>query len=519
MQNAQLIYLETIEALIQEGELEKALNSMLELEKQTTAGLKTDLLAQSGRLKEVEKMFGRGMLPFDQYSIQKNQIRFYLTGLAQDFPKQIELNDKIKGLGGFNFKVPDETRLEKVLGGQNNLLKINWLEKALRASKAVCRVVVENGELGTGFLTKEGFIFTNNHVLKTVDDAKTARVEFNFETDLNGQVKSRTSYKLDASTYITSTPDQFDFAKVKVIDDLAKPLSQWGFVEFDPSAIPTVGESVTIIQHPKGEDKQIALNANQVYSIWNQHIFYETDTEPGSSGSPVFNKDWKVVAIHHAGSDAMKINARGDVKPANRGILFENIFDFISKNGGSVPSISSKSTGKTVHESFKSETETPADSPEISPKPAPETPKPVAPAGPPKWLILYSEEDYEVSKTLNKHLAVLKFTKKIKVFNVQSDITAAENVDERVAAEIADARMVIALITPNLLASDTWFGKLFEAVEAKKTVVPILVERSDFSGTGLEKLKSLPSLGRFISDFPNRDTAWADVVEQLKKAI
>jgi endonuclease/exonuclease/phosphatase family metal-dependent hydrolase len=28
---------------------------------------------------------------------------------------------------------------------------------------------------------------------------------------------------------------------------------------------------------------------------------YRTDTEPGSSGSPVFNNDWQLVALHHAG--------------------------------------------------------------------------------------------------------------------------------------------------------------------------------------------------------------------------
>ena len=29
-------------------------------------------------------------------------------------------------------------------------------------------------------------------------------------------------------------------------------------------------------------------------------LHYETDTEPGSSGSPVFNDQWEVVALHHA---------------------------------------------------------------------------------------------------------------------------------------------------------------------------------------------------------------------------
>ena len=30
-------------------------------------------------------------------------------------------------------------------------------------------------------------------------------------------------------------------------------------------------------------------------------VQYLTDTLPGSSGSPVFDKDWRLVALHHSG--------------------------------------------------------------------------------------------------------------------------------------------------------------------------------------------------------------------------
>lgn len=534
MQNAQAIYLQTIEALIEENELEKALDAMLEFDKQTSAGLRSDIIAQSGRFKDLEKNFQRGILPFNDYSTLKNGVRFALTGLLADFPKQIELNDQLKGLGGYNFKLPDDVRLEKIIGKKNNLLKINWLEKALRASRAVCRVVCADGELGTGFLTREGYIFTNNHVLPDAAAARDARIEFNYETDLSGNVKSRTTYQLDATDFISSPPDQFDFAKVKVVDNPKQPLSQWGFVDFDTSAVPTVGESVTIIQHPKGEDKQIALNANEVFSTWNQHVFYETDTEPGSSGSPVFNSDWKVVAIHHAGKrddeGGMQINARGDRRGANRGILFGQIFDFIEKNGGKVPKTGGSTSG---NESFRAEPKpsettnpqpepTPVSTPVSNPEPISKpTPPPVVapPAGIPRWVILYDVEDAAAATILNKQLSVLRFTKKITVFDVQKDVPDGVDIESKLDEEIAGARKIIVLATANLFNTEILIAKTLEALEAKRIVVPILVEKFDLSGTGLEKVKSLPSLGRFISDFANRDSGWADVVEQLKKSI
>ena len=55
-----------------------------------------------------------------------------------------------------------------------------------------------------------------------------------------------------------------------------------------------------------------------------------TDTERGSSGSPVFNNDWKVIALHHAGKTeedgGLVINpATGEKRGANEGILIKNI--------------------------------------------------------------------------------------------------------------------------------------------------------------------------------------------------
>ncbi|MBU6351013.1 MAG: trypsin-like peptidase domain-containing protein [Chloroflexi bacterium] len=47
--------------------------------------------------------------------------------------------------------------------------------------------------------------------------------------------------------------------------------------------------------------KQIALYHNLVVYSDGQRVQYLTDTLPGSSGSPVFNSAWQVVALHHSG--------------------------------------------------------------------------------------------------------------------------------------------------------------------------------------------------------------------------
>src|SRR6185369_4011734 len=80
------------------------------------------------------------------------------------------------------------------------------------------------------------------------------------------------------------------------------PLSGYGslrLLEAEGKAI--VGELMNIIQHPNGEPKQLALRENKLVDVLDRFVHYETDTAPGSSGSPVFNDQWECVGLHHSG--------------------------------------------------------------------------------------------------------------------------------------------------------------------------------------------------------------------------
>lgn len=520
MQNAQDVYIDAIKALIKEDDLGMAIEQLEELDKKVEAGLEDDIIQQNAKFRSLQRDTRDGILTTQEINQQRAIIRRNLLSILEDVPRKLELNAKIHGLAAYQFRVPDEANLEKIIGPGNNLLRINWLEKALRASKAVCRVVCADGNLGTGFLDSEGYLYTNNHVLNSAETAAQARIEFNYEMDARGDVKSRSSYTLDAAEFKTSPPNAFDFSRVRVIDNPADPIAQWGFLDIDPTAVPTLGEAVTIIQHPKGEDKQIALHANEVIGQLNQHLFYTTDTEPGSSGSPVFNKDWKVVAIHHAGkTDAeggLVINARGDRKGANRGILFGSIFQFLGKKGGAAAAPISDG-GKESHHS-KPIPEPPPKAPVYNLPSAPAVEQRATFNVPPLFLVVYALDDDASAKMLNKHLNVLKITKKIKVYNVHES-KGGEDVLSEAQGMLEQADYILALVSVNLFNEPDWFAMVYEALENGKRVVPVKLEKTDWEGTGLEKRKSLPSLNRTVSDFPSADAAWADVVAELKKLL
>ena len=70
-------------------------------------------------------------------------------------------------------------------------------------------------------------------------------------------------------------------------------------------------DCVNITQHPRGELKQIVIRENELVDLLDSGFaHYRGDTEPGSSGSPAFNDQWEVIALHHSG--VPKTNKNGD---------------------------------------------------------------------------------------------------------------------------------------------------------------------------------------------------------------
>jgi hypothetical protein len=85
-----------------------------------------------------------------------------------------------------------------------------------------------------------------------------------------------------------------------------------------------------IVQHPKGEPLKLALGTKAVLGLYGQdrRVRYDTNTEPGSSGSPVFDQNWNLVALHHSG------DPEADLPPQyNEGIPIHVILDLLHQRG------------------------------------------------------------------------------------------------------------------------------------------------------------------------------------------
>ena len=210
--------------------------------------------------------------------------------------------------------------LEKIVN-DNNLKPIAFLEHGLAVSTAVAHITLSNGGMASGFLIAPDVLLTNHHVFGNKNDARDAQVRFNYQTDLYGNLLPTDGYSCDPNS-LFGNDEGLDYAVVRI---KGEPGMKWGFLKLKPIDV-VVNAKVNIIQHPAGGPKQIAMNDNEVKFADKTILQYITDTQPGSSGSPVFDDDWKVIGLHHSGGYIPEPST-GSIHFRNEGIRISSIIE------------------------------------------------------------------------------------------------------------------------------------------------------------------------------------------------
>lgn len=211
--------------------------------------------------------------------------------------------------------------LEKIIG-ENTLRPISFLQQGLQVARSVAYIGVRSSQghgSGTGFLVAHDLLLTNNHVLPHSDLLSNTIFRFNYEENFQGEAQPTDEYRVKPNG-IFHTNQTLDYTLVQVEE---KPGLKWGWLPLQPNKIR--GDSrVNIIQHPFGQPKQISLQNNFVQYVGGNVVQYITSTFNGSSGSPVFNDAWEVVALHHAGGNISEPTTQQRYF-RNEGILVESI--------------------------------------------------------------------------------------------------------------------------------------------------------------------------------------------------
>lgn len=185
--------------------------------------------------------------------------------------------------------------LEALVHTDNPLvLATEWREAMRGAETRVCRIEGAKGNaVGTGFLVGEDLILTNCHVYRLVHhDTYSAR----FDCVASGAEGVVSEFK-SGPPLAVSTEDKLDFALLRLASGVGKERG-W----FKPKAHSfKPGQVQLILQHALGDGLQVGIGQVTGDVKLPPRITYSTNTEHGSSGSPIFTMNWQVVAIHHYG--------------------------------------------------------------------------------------------------------------------------------------------------------------------------------------------------------------------------
>ena len=283
-----------------------------------------------------EKEISKERFETKQAQIQKQALkRFIENGSGRDsiLEKTDIKNDMLKSRRKL-LNEYDSIALERIMG-KSDLFPISYLQMGTNSGNSICRIQIRDDKgsfigSGTGFLVSENVLMTNNHVIDSMETALHSLAEFNYQDDVNFMPCPTCSFRLNPEQFFV-TDEELDFTLVALKDNPSseKRPKDFGHLHLISEEGKILeGEYVSIIQHPNGGPKAVTIRENKVRSIFDDFIHYLTDTEPGSSGSPVFNDQWIVVALHHSGvPNPNKKNAW----IANEGIRISSISNYFAK--------------------------------------------------------------------------------------------------------------------------------------------------------------------------------------------
>lgn len=221
--------------------------------------------------------------------------------------------------------------------GREGVENYQWFCLALERFRLVARICDPfRNSIGSGFLVKgaqldprlgdERVLVTNAHV---VSDDPAVRKDYR-----QALVPAKVVVRFDAwqkqpqefaakEILWTSPPWQLDTTVLRL--DPAPPAGDDApFAEDLPD--PAKGPRVYVIGYPKGGPLAISLNDNALLAHDGLHLHYRAPTEPGSSGSPVFNRDWELIGVHHRGDpNAARLDGAPGTYQANEGIALKEV--------------------------------------------------------------------------------------------------------------------------------------------------------------------------------------------------
>ncbi len=140
-----------------------------------------------------------------------------------------------------------------------------------------------------------------------------------------------------------------------------------------------------------------------------------------------------------------------------------------------------------------------------------------------KLFISYAHRDDRYRGQLVTHLAGLRWQGVIDDWHDRRIAPGKEWRDE-IDQNLAAADCVLLLVSPDFLASDYCYSiEMQHALEkhrgGRALVIPVIVRPADWQHTPLRDLEALPKDAKPIVEWAQRDRAWLNVIEGIRRAL
>ena len=233
----------------------------------------------------------------------------------------------VGGHGEVDFDRGEARSLEAVIGppGSAAFLPVTWLRGGVDQASGVARVgpSLMTGH-GTGFLLDGAVIdphwagrpllMTNAHVVCPSADHHI------YESRTEPLDPAQTSITFHTHDLVDGAPVEYRAKDGKCLwvnhevdcslIELDRPPARRPATITVSAAAPVAGQQVYAVGYPNGGELTLSFSIkdNKVVKVHDPWVSYRTSTTPGSSGSPIFNQQWQLLALH-SGSEGVPVRA------------------------------------------------------------------------------------------------------------------------------------------------------------------------------------------------------------------
>lgn len=138
-------------------------------------------------------------------------------------------------------------------------------------------------------------------------------------------------------------------------------------------------------------------------------------------------------------------------------------------------------------------------------------------------FVSYAHKDKALKERLEEHLSNLRYRGLINIWH-DGEINAGDEWKDEIDMHLEDASVILLLISASFMASRYCYSiEMRQALERYERgavkIIPILLRPSMFTDAPFARLQWLPSNGKSITTWRNRDSAFVDVAIGIERVL